>query len=158
MNPLRITDMNAWAMSSGVPIRRAGSRSARLLKADQPVLPTQQPARPPRRIERGQVPGRQPIHWPWVVSRAAGARTDAEFDRWVGWANIWALPLGVIGLVLVVLDKIGRRSGDPSEPATPVIRQDVTAKSGGLAQGVIGGDIHNGQQPPAGRDRNKPNN
>jgi hypothetical protein len=49
----------------------------------------------------------------------AGAGSDAEalsaakdsFDRWTGWANIAALPVGAIGTVLVLVERAVRRHG-----------------------------------------------
>ena len=39
--------------------------------------------------------------------RAGGA---AEFNRWVGWATVAALPVAAVGVILVLWDKIGGRA------------------------------------------------
>ncbi|TDC78742.1 hypothetical protein E1193_20225, partial [Micromonospora sp. KC606] len=65
----------------------------------------------------------------WVVTKALGARSDATFDQWVGWANVLALPVGALGTALVLLERASRqdRSGGPGAgrragPAGPTPR------------------------------------
>jgi hypothetical protein len=41
-----------------------------------------------------------------VTVGAFRAHNDEAFNRWVGWATIWALVVGAIGVLLVVWDKI----------------------------------------------------
>ncbi|MFG1954431.1 hypothetical protein [Micromonospora sp. NPDC048830] len=94
----------------------------------------------------------------WVVTMALGARTDDGFDRWVGWANILALPVGALGTALVLLERASRRRSAPTGDGTPAPTgcagqqtQHVHATDGGTAQGVMNGDIVNyGYPPPAG--------
>lgn len=43
-----------------------------------------------------------------VIIGAIRAHGDIAFNRWVGWATIAALPFAAVGIVLVVLEKIGR--------------------------------------------------
>ncbi|MEV4492505.1 hypothetical protein AB0K04_20595 [Micromonospora coxensis] len=94
----------------------------------------------------------------WVVTEALGARTAADFDQWVGWANVLALPVGAVGTALVLLDRATRRRADavtpPPDPAggadgqpSGVRTQYVQSLGGGTAQGVINGNIVNHPAP-----------
>jgi hypothetical protein len=73
----------------------------------------------------------------WVVGNALDTRTGDEFDRWVGWANIFALPAGGIGTALIIADRI-RGSDPPTEDREPT--QQIIG-FGGVTGGVIGGDM-----------------
>ena len=44
---------------------------------------------------------------PDAVPAELRAAADA-FDRWVGWANIAALPMGLVGTVIVLIEKLAR--------------------------------------------------
>ena len=89
----------------------------------------------------------------WVVTRALGATTDDEFDRWVGWANVLALLLTGIGTALVIIDRVNLRppstpasteeATDHSRPEPPVFQVQHVEASGGTAQGVMNGTIIN---------------
>ncbi|SCG39354.1 hypothetical protein [Micromonospora coxensis] len=103
----------------------------------------------------------------WVVTKALGARTAADFDQWVGWANVLALPVGAVGTALVLLDRATRRRNGaatpPSDPAgagadappTGVRTQYVQAFGGGTAQGVIDGNIVNHPAPTRADDERR---
>jgi NACHT domain len=41
-----------------------------------------------------------------ILVQAAGAHGPEQFDRWVGWSTLWALPVAAIGVILLVWDKI----------------------------------------------------
>ncbi|MBQ0994829.1 hypothetical protein KBX08_32770 [Micromonospora sp. H61] len=82
----------------------------------------------------------------WVVWKAAGAGSDTAFDHWVGWANVLALPIGALGVALVLFDRVRRHDQDEVNPPANV--QHITAH-GGIAQGVIGGNIVNHDRPPS---------
>lgn len=41
-----------------------------------------------------------------VTAGAFRARTDDAFNRWVGWATIWALVVAAVGVLLVIWDKV----------------------------------------------------
>ena len=58
-----------------------------------------------------------------IVTRGAfRAHTDAEFNRWTGWATIWALSVAALGVALVAWDRIAQnhlaRQGIWQEPLT----------------------------------------
>jgi hypothetical protein len=40
----------------------------------------------------------------WVIAQAVA--DGGTFDQWVGWANIFALPVGAIGTALVIFDRV----------------------------------------------------
>ena len=69
----------------------------------------------------------------WVIWRAFDARTPEEFDRWVGWANVLALPVGGLGTALVLLDKAYRR---PPPVPTEQPDQQVEAQRAAYLQQV----------------------
>ncbi|GGN84174.1 hypothetical protein GCM10010112_63240 [Actinoplanes lobatus] len=92
----------------------------------------------------------------WVVLAAATGTSD--FERWVGWANILALPVGAIGTALVIYDRARRGPDAGREPPDPVnmppasYTQIISAAHGGFAQGAQGPDtrvVNHGPQPPA---------
>jgi hypothetical protein len=83
----------------------------------------------------------------WIVARALHASTDNDFGRWVGWANVLALPLGGLGTVLVILDRVRRPAAELPAPPTAQV-QNIQA-FGGTAQGVMNGSIINHPEPPA---------
>src|SRR5512142_3285363 len=41
----------------------------------------------------------------WVVVKARLAGTSDAFNRWTGWANVLALPVGGLGVALVAFEK-----------------------------------------------------
>jgi hypothetical protein len=80
-----------------------------------------------------------------VVLGALRARDTAEFNRWVGWATVAALPVGAVGVVLMVLDKIIKSTSNVSvgvsmEDADHEQRQSDPSDSGPLHP--VGIDIH----------------
>ena len=40
-----------------------------------------------------------------VIAGAFRAHTDARFDRWTGWATIWALSFAALGVALIAWDQ-----------------------------------------------------
>ncbi|MGB2568684.1 hypothetical protein ACPFP2_09580 [Micromonospora citrea] len=101
----------------------------------------------------------------WVVTKALGARAGADFDQWVGWANVLALPVGALGTALVLLDRAtrhraGSRPADNADlppgsagpgadgpPAGVQQTQYIQVTGGGTAQGVMNGNIINHPAP-----------
>jgi hypothetical protein len=61
-----------------------------------------------------------------VIIGAISAHGDVAFNRWVGWATIIALPFAAIGIVLVLVEKIGRDRDRDRE------RTSVSASGHGL--------------------------
>ncbi|MBP2704233.1 hypothetical protein JOL79_10465 [Microbispora sp. RL4-1S] len=78
------------------------------------------------------------------VIRAVAASSDDEFNRWVGWANILALPPGVIGLGLTVLGwalaSKAILAGELDREADLLAERMLTAYVDGLKQ-MIDGDV-----------------
>jgi thioredoxin-like negative regulator of GroEL len=68
----------------------------------------------------------------WVVLRAVGAPNTDVFNGWVGWANIFALPVGALGTALVTFDNATRRrSADQTAAADqPVerVKEDLAVE------------------------------
>lgn len=67
-----------------------------------------------------------------VIIGAISAHGDVAFNRWVGWATIIALPFAAIGIVLVLVEKIGRdrdRDRQRSAPLTKLLADETPAMS-----------------------------
>jgi hypothetical protein len=64
-----------------------------------------------------------------VTAGALRAHGDAAFNRWVGWATVAAVPLGAIGIVLVLWEKIA--------PSTAMAEMTITATEDELAAVVL---------------------
>ena len=58
----------------------------------------------------------------WVTVAAKLAHTQPQFDRLVGWATILAVPVGAVGVALVVFEKASRRSPAPSDVVQPLVQ------------------------------------
>ncbi|GAB3898226.1 hypothetical protein GCM10027612_55960 [Microbispora bryophytorum subsp. camponoti] len=78
------------------------------------------------------------------VVRAMASSSDGEFNRWVGWANILALPIGFAGLALAALGWLlrpRRLSADDLDGVADVLAEGMLhAYLDGLKQ-MIGGDV-----------------
>ncbi len=46
----------------------------------------------------------------WVVVQAATVDSSDAFNRWVGWANILALPIAALGTAILLFDRVRARS------------------------------------------------
>ncbi|MFC4066721.1 hypothetical protein [Actinoplanes subglobosus] len=66
----------------------------------------------------------------WVVWKAFGAPDADGFERWVGWANVFALPVGGLGIALVALDKAIRTSNENKEVAADQLAEQAMADLG----------------------------
>src|SRR5580692_4945048 len=64
-----------------------------------------------------------------VTVGAFRAHSDNGFNRWVGWATIWALVVAAAGVVLALWDKIFPAADGPDE--------NVDAVAGALAKIVL---------------------
>lgn len=63
-----------------------------------------------------------------VVIQAFGAGTSAEFERWAGWANVWALPASVAALVPLVWEKVRGSKAAASEVDEVKTAEEALAK------------------------------
>jgi hypothetical protein len=69
------------------------------------------------------------------------ARGDESFNHWVGWANVWALVIGAIGVVLVLWEKIfpGAMSSETDLDAVALdLAEVVLAEAQDLRSRLIG--------------------
>lgn len=66
------------------------------------------------------------------------AHTNAEFNRWIGWAAIAAVPLTALGVLLLVLDKLARK---PERSSPTEIADSLAARlrAQWTAEAVISG-------------------
>jgi hypothetical protein len=77
----------------------------------------------------------------WVVANAIIAGDD--FQKWVGWANVLALPTSAVGVVLVIFDRT-RASRDESPMTMNVVGNDNSVVYGVMGSGGI---VINAEQP-----------
>lgn len=94
----------------------------------------------------------------WIVVEAAGARLDSEFNRWVGWANVFALLTSAVGTALVIIDRLTNRSAPPPPTAAPAPPeaprmqiQNVHASGTAPTQVVMNGNIYHSGPARTGR-------
>ncbi|MFI7065927.1 NACHT domain-containing protein [Kribbella sp. NPDC050124] len=52
----------------------------------------------------------------WVVAHALVADSPEDFQRWTNWANVFALPIGMVSAAWLAFDR-ARRTGRPTTPA-----------------------------------------
>lgn len=61
-----------------------------------------------------------------VVLRALAAGSPDSFTTWVGWANVFALPVGAIGVAIVIVDRLRQRAHeDPTSPDASLDTRDT---------------------------------
>jgi hypothetical protein len=97
-----------------------------------------------------------------VIVGAIRAHTDAGFNRWTGWATIWAVPLAALGVVFIAFDKITGSDKAPGQDS-PTADAELPATCG-LAPGrplmeetdPFALEVHRPMEPDVGTSRDLP--
>ena len=102
-----------------------------------------------------------------MIGGAFRAHTDAEFNRWTGWANIWAVLPAALGVVFIALDKIKITGPDKASGQDPVTAEVSFRPRGAQCDQAPGHplteetdpfalEVHRPMEPDAGTSRDLP--